>query len=66
MHVFSKSSFVPGDRGETEHTRWNPNCAFLLGRNVGNVPLGQESNLSNHVMSDRAVTAGHQVHEGMY
>ena len=65
MRVFSKPSFVPGDRGETEHTRWNPNCAFLRGRDVGNVALGQERHLSNHVVRDRALTAP-MVQEGMY
>ncbi|KAF4527963.1 hypothetical protein B566_EDAN017294 [Ephemera danica] len=33
----------PGDRGLSEHQRWNPQCRFITGHSVGNIPLGQEN-----------------------
>jgi hypothetical protein len=30
-----------GDEGRSEHLRWNPNCLFLKGVNVANVPLNE-------------------------
>ncbi|KAF4529126.1 hypothetical protein B566_EDAN017189 [Ephemera danica] len=32
------------DQAYTEHMKWNPHCQFILGRNVGNVPIGEEEN----------------------
>ena len=33
----------PQDQGESEHRRWNRNCPFIQGRDVGNVPLDHDS-----------------------
>ncbi|KAF4529743.1 hypothetical protein B566_EDAN018001 [Ephemera danica] len=44
-----------GDRGDTEHERWNSACPFLRGREVGNIPLGQEQ--PRNVHSDSANVA---------
>ncbi|KAK3577415.1 hypothetical protein CHS0354_032262 [Potamilus streckersoni] len=36
-------SWEPGDIVEVEHRKFSPNCPFLCGENVGNIPIAKKS-----------------------
>uniref|UniRef100_H3B9T4 E3 ubiquitin-protein ligase XIAP n=1 Tax=Latimeria chalumnae TaxID=7897 RepID=H3B9T4_LATCH len=48
------TSWEPGDRAWLEHKKHFPYCLFILGHDVGNVPLEAESTVSSPKHPDRA------------
>jgi hypothetical protein len=59
------SGWEAGDTAHGEHLRWNNTCAFLYGRNVGNVPLhevetGQSLTDAVHAVKPSYPLAKHQ------